>query len=348
MPRHALIAGALGIVGTTLVDHLVSLGDWTVTGLSRKAPPASPGWRHLALDLADARACREAAVHLGTVTHLFYCARYSNPDAPAEAAMNRAMLAHILEPLAASPSLEHVSLVHGTKWYGSHLGPYRTPARESDPRHAGPNFYYDQLDDVERLQRGRDWTWSTVRPHIVCAPTTGYPFNLVTLLGAYGALCAARGQPLDFPGTEACYHSISQATDARLLARAMVWAATDPVCANQSYNIINGDYFRWSNLWPRLAEFFAVPLGQVRNAPLAAIMSGADAEWQALITARNLAPHPLASLANWTFGDFLFRADWDDLSSIVKSRQHGFPDAIDTEQSILDALATLRRHTVIP
>jgi hypothetical protein len=41
--------------------------------------------------------------------------------------------------------------VHGAKWYGMHIGPYRTPAREGDPRHMPPNFYYDQQDLVSRV-----------------------------------------------------------------------------------------------------------------------------------------------------------------------------------------------------
>ena len=36
--------------------------------------------------------------------------------------------------------------MQGSKWYGNHLGPYLTPARETDPRHMPPNFYYDQQD----------------------------------------------------------------------------------------------------------------------------------------------------------------------------------------------------------
>ena len=36
-----------------------------------------------------------------------------------------------------------------------------------------------------------------------------------------------------------------------LLARAIVWMATEPRCANQSFNVVNGDYPRWADLWPR-------------------------------------------------------------------------------------------------
>jgi len=36
--KKALVAGALGVTGRTLVNHLTSLGDWEVIGLSRRSP----------------------------------------------------------------------------------------------------------------------------------------------------------------------------------------------------------------------------------------------------------------------------------------------------------------------
>lgn len=45
-------------------------------------------------------------------------------------------------------------------------------------------------------------------------------------------------------------------TDAGLLAEATVWAATNPECANQAFNINNGDLFRWQEMWPKIAAFF--------------------------------------------------------------------------------------------
>ena len=45
----------------------------------------------------------------------------------------------------AAPSLRRVVLVTGTKYYGVHLGPLKTPMRETDPRHMPPNYYFDQI-----------------------------------------------------------------------------------------------------------------------------------------------------------------------------------------------------------
>src|SRR6516162_6065401 len=68
---------------------------------------------------------------------------------------------------AASPLLEHVHLVQGTKWYGMHLGNFKTPARENDPRHLPPNFYYNQQDLIIERQEGKQWTWSASRPYFL-------------------------------------------------------------------------------------------------------------------------------------------------------------------------------------
>ena len=54
---------------------------------------------------------------------------------------------------AASAVLEHVHLSQGTRWYGNHLGPYKISTKEDDPRHMPPNFYYDQQDFEEFVER---------------------------------------------------------------------------------------------------------------------------------------------------------------------------------------------------
>lgn len=205
-PRCALVAGALGLVGASLLAHLQATG-WRTVGLARGAAPAEAtapaSHRHIQLDLSDASACRGTLAPLANaVTHVFFAARASDADAQRETAANLAMLANLLDALGGGESrLAHVCLVHGTKWYGSHLGPYPTPAAEDDPRCAAPVFYFAQHDEMRRRAQRGGWTWSTVRPHIVLGVGTRYPHNCVTLLAAYGTLCKATGRPFAFPGS---------------------------------------------------------------------------------------------------------------------------------------------------
>jgi hypothetical protein len=50
--------------------------------------------------------------------------------------------------------------MEGAKPYGCHFGPYKTPAKETDPRHPPSNFYFAQEDLLFERRRGSDWTRS--------------------------------------------------------------------------------------------------------------------------------------------------------------------------------------------
>ena len=54
-----------------------------------------------------------------------------------------------------------------------------------------------------------------------------------------------------FPGSSAGYHVLTEVCDADLLANAMVHLSTQPQCANQAFNISNGDVFRWCQVQGR-------------------------------------------------------------------------------------------------
>ena len=355
--RCALVAGALGLVGSRLLVTLHNAG-WSTVGISRNAMgihtefDKQDKWhRHLQLDLSDAQDCqRQLAPLAGEITHVFFAARATDPDPAREINVNLNLLTNLLDALegGAASAIKHLCLVHGTKWYGSHLGPYATPAREEDPRCDAGLFYYAQHDEMRRRSQHRGWSWSTVRPHIVLGVGTQYPHNCIGLLAAYGTLCKAMDLPFSFPGSQDAFNAISQSTDADLLARAMLWSATDARAANEDFNVINGDYFRWRLLWPRLAEFFDLPSGPIRPMSLERAFSGVEATWLRIVADNGLKPLKLKEFANWRFGDFLFAAAWDDMSSTIKLREHGFHDTISTEASFIGNLQQMRAARLIP
>ena len=347
MRGKALVAGANGIVGGNIAEHLSDLG-WEVLGLSRSEPRRDARWRTVRVDLRDAADARAAIDANPGVTHLFYAARAPRPDAAEEAEVNLAMMANLMEPLAATESFAHVCLIHGTKWYGSHLGPFRTPAREDDPPHLPPNFYVDQARWVEQRQPGARWSWSTLRPGVVCGWSLGYPHNVAAVLATYAAICRALGLPLRFPGSAACFDAVSQATDARLLARAAAWAGTEPACANQSFNVVNGDLFRWRHLWERLARHLGMENGGVQTVPLARFMADKEPLWRSLVERHGLRPFALADIVDWNYADMTFRQDWDHISSMVKARRAGFQDFVDTEAMFIEHVERYRAERIVP
>src|SRR5690349_6922967 len=177
----ALIAGATGAAASRLVELLAGTPGWRVVGLCRR-PPDAPhaNVRYLAADLADAASCRRAVDGAGAVTHLVYAARAAFAEGGVEdVPANAAMLRNLLDACD-RPGLRHVHLLEGTKWYGLHLGPFATPAREDDPRHMPPNFYYDQQDLLTERRTGKGWSWSASRPNLIVDFAPGRARNLVS------------------------------------------------------------------------------------------------------------------------------------------------------------------------
>jgi nucleoside-diphosphate-sugar epimerase len=325
-------------------------GDWTIYGMSRSAPPSEAGFIHLAADLLDAGSVKRAISEAGPITHVFYAARAPHGEGGIEdVESNVHMLMNVAEAAEAhSSELAHIHLVEGTKWYGVHLGPHRTPSHEDDPRHLPPNFYYDQEDSLIALQRGKQWTWSSCRPNVVCdfAPTRAR--NLTSVIGAYAAICRELSVPLDFPGTWQGYDTLTEVTDGNHLAEAILWLSTRQEGTNRGFNITNGDAFRWRYMWPRLADMLGVPCGEPRDIRLASWMKDKGPVWDRIVARHQLAPRSLESVALWAFGDFVFRQDWDLVSNLTRLRQTGFAGSVDTAQMFEKQFQDYRRARILP
>ena len=82
MTGTVLIAGASGLVGLAAVERFLADGC-EVIAVSRRAPGGArraATWRHVALDLRDAEACRGRGGRLRRdVTHVVYTAVYELP-----------------------------------------------------------------------------------------------------------------------------------------------------------------------------------------------------------------------------------------------------------------------------
>jgi nucleoside-diphosphate-sugar epimerase len=347
--RTAIVAGAFGAVGRTLVEHLEALGGWEVVGIGRRAAAPTARARYLQLDLADPAACARASHELPAADVVFFAAYAPRPSPAEEVAPNLAMLSNLMEAVEPrSPTLRRVVLLQGSKWYGSHLGPYKTPADEDDPRLPVPSFYYAQQDWLAERGRGRDWSWSALRPHAVLGFATGSAMSLLNVLGVYGAICRELGRPMDFPGKPGAFASLYQMTDARLLARALVWAATEPACADRAFNITNGDLVRWRHLWPRIAAALDAEPGPVRTMLLSEAMADKEPLWREMVRRHGLRAHALSEVAGWRFGDFVFHSDHDHISNLTRARKAGWCESLDTGEALVELLRGLRAQRIIP
>ena len=234
------------------IDHYLAEGGWEVVGLSRRAPEPPTGAAHIPVDLADAAATRARLGELRGVTHIVYGALFEKPELTAgwlaadQIAVNLAMLTHLLDAVEpGNPELRHIALLQGAKAYGVHLGQIPVPARENAPRHIHPNFYWAQQDFLSARQAGKSWSWTVLRPQVVFGFAYSSAMNMIAAVGAYAAISRELGLPLVYPGSGT---RVTEATDARLLARAIAWSGRNAAADNQIFNVHNGDVFTWENV----------------------------------------------------------------------------------------------------
>ncbi|MFM0099466.1 SDR family oxidoreductase [Paraburkholderia nemoris] len=347
--KVALVVGAQGVIGRNLVDHLATLDDWEAIGLSRRGGEAQDRVQYIAVDLLDPADTQSKLRALDHVTHVFYAAYQDRPTWTELVPPNLAMLVNVLdaiEPVAAG--LQHVSLMQGYKVYGGHLGPFKTPAREDDAHFMPPEFMFDQQTFLESRQQGKPWSWSAIRPSVVGGFALGNPMNLAVAIAVYASMSKELGLPLRFPGKPGAYDKLLEMTDAGLLARAMVWAVTEPRAANQAFNINNGDLFRWNDMWPKIARYFELDVAPPLPMSLDTIMADKESLWNAMAVRHGLQPVSYREVSSWRFADFVFSWDYDMFGDGSKARRFGFHEFVDTEAMFIGIFDDLRRRKLIP
>jgi nucleoside-diphosphate-sugar epimerase len=348
--KNALVVGASGVIGHAIVRYLQKQDDWTVVGMTRRRAPSfmsDATW--ISLDINDLEAIRAQSAALSGITHVFYAAYVPDNDLAQEAKTNGLMFRNLLAGLAASGApLERIVLFQGGKVYGLHLGPVKTPMRESDPRHMPPNFYYELEDALAAESSKNGWSFSLLRPDVVLGAIPGQPLNLAMVIGAYAAFCHELRVPFRFPGTPAAYRALVQATDSDLLARVSAWAATAPVAAGQAYNVTNGDLFRWENLWPLLGRHLGLEAGPPMSIRLVDHMRDKGKQWAELAQRHGLITSDYQQAIAWSFGDFVFHTEFDVVSDLTKLRQHGCHEILRTEGGLMETLKQLQNARIIP
>ena len=345
-----LVAGASGVVGRRLAEYMHGLPEWDVVALSRKEPLGGSPVPRIAVDLTEAADVRAKLGSMTDVTHIFYEARFDHPEGQAEPIdVNLGMFRNLIDTVVpAAKDLQHVHLGSGHKNYGLHIGPAPTPAKESAPRTIMPSFYYEKENYIRALQKGQRWGWSTARPTGLCDTAPGITRSMISLIMAYAAISKELGLPLRFPGTAGNYTALYQCTDALQLAKGTVWMATEPRCANQDFNITNGDVFRWCNIWPKFAEYFGMELGPVQTVDLAVVMADKGPVWNRIVEKHGLIRQPMEKVVLWSYWKHLWTPTWDIVSDMTKARLLGFHEFVDSEAMFFQMFDHFRAQKVFP
>lgn len=352
--RDALVVGASGIAGSAVANRLQRDGV-RVLGLSRGLVYGLTAVDQRRANLEDPSSI-EAALEDRTPSHIFITV-WKRHDTEAEnIRVNGLMLRNLMDILGRRGEVEHVSLLTGLKHYiGAPDQQGRVPAPDTpfDER-AGrlpvENFYYAQEDAVFDAAERQGFSWSVHRAHTIVGASIGNAMNMGLTLSVYAAVCRELDRPFVFPGSEVRWNSLGDITDSRILAAQMIWAATAPSARNEAFNTVNGDFFRWRSMWPRIAKMLGVqPEGfEGEQRPLRALLADAAPTWKMIANRHGLIEDDLDRVASpWhTDGDLGRRMEMHADSG--KAREAGFTDFVRSERSFRDLFAYYSRAGVIP
>jgi nucleoside-diphosphate-sugar epimerase len=352
--KTALVVGATGIVGLNLVNHLLQQADWSVYGMARN-PSLPEGVQPLQANLLDPASIR-ATLHQVRPTHIFLATWLRQATESENIRVNGAMIRNLLDAVSPHASVEHVALVTGLKHY---LGPFEaygkgalpaTPFREEQGRLDIENFYYAQEDEVLNAAERGSFGWSVHRPHTIIGYAVGNAMNMGVTLAVYATICRETGRPFTFPGSSVQWTSLTDMTDARLLARHLTWASTTAAARNQAFNVVNGDIFRWSWMWQRLAQWFGIEAAPMpsKMTPLEVQLADAAPLWAEIAARNSLVEPDLHRLTSPWHTDADLGRPIEVVTDMSKSRKLGFLDYQATDDSFFDLFATLRAAHLIP
>jgi nucleoside-diphosphate-sugar epimerase len=249
-----------------------------------------------------------------------------------------------------------VALVTGLKHY---LGPFEayakgnlpaTPLREEQERLEIENFYYAQEDEVFAAAARDGYSWSVHRPHTIIGYAVGNAMNMGSTLAVYATICKELGKPMIFPGSTAQWNGLTDITDARILAKQLLWAVISPAAKNQAFNIVNGDNFRWNWMWQRIARYFGVETTahDGKGLPLEEQLVDAAPTWKSIAERYGLAELDIKVLASAWHTDADLGRPTEVITDMSKSRKAGFNEFQSSEDSFLHLFATLRDARLIP
>lgn len=355
MDKIALVVGSSGIIGSNLAKELISNG-WTTYGLARNPKTEIEKLNPVPADLLDSDSLKTALAAIAP-THVFITSWMRNDTEAENIRVNSLMVRNLLDVLSPKKSVIHVALVTGLKHY---LGPFEayakegflpeTPLREEHPRLDMENFYYAQEDEVYAAAKRDGFAWSVHRPHTIIGKAVGNMMNLGTTLAVYASICKETGRPFQWPGSAAQWNGLSDVTDARVIAKHLIWASTTEAAYNEAFNIVNGDYFRWSSLWKKIAASFGIEAvgfdGTIH--PLEEEIANDAPLWKEIAEKYNLKEPDLNRLASAWHTDLDLGRPIEVMTDMSKSRKLGFNVFQKTEDSFYDLFEQLRAEQLIP
>lgn len=187
--------------------------------------------------------------------------------------------------------------------------------------------------------------------------------NSALTYALYFLVCKELGEEARMPTNQLYWGNTDDCSDAGLIAAFTIWTSTTPSCANQAFNLVNGDHFTWRYMWPKLANYlganatseqeFTKPTpkkGDVQQ-ELSLLEWSKDKRpvWEALCDQAGV-PEAKATFdaATWAYQDWVFQRSWSATISMTKARKYGWTGYKDSFESITEAFDKFKTLKQIP
>ncbi|CAN9458137.1 unnamed protein product [Alternaria alternata] len=247
---------------------------------------------------------KEKVKDVETVTQVYFYSYKQIDDPDSECKTNEAMLERAVTAIDhLSSKLSYVLLPTGTKIYGCQMldkFPFADalPLKETLPPIPEPYlsqlFYYNQIDCLKRISKGKNWSWCEVRPdNIIGFVPNNNAYCLAQTLALYLSLYRSiegEGAKCPFPGTEKSWVNKYNESPQDMVAHFSIHASLNPEkTASQSFNV-GGQEDSWSGKWPIICDYFGLNgTGPEEGSPQpGAYIDAHKKEWEELEKKHNL------------------------------------------------------------
>jgi nucleoside-diphosphate-sugar epimerase len=376
MGKVAFITGANGVSGGAILEYVAqhtTENEWRKIIVTSRSPFQSgvqdSRVHFIALDFSVSpeelislmkEECKET-------THAYFTSYVHRDDFAELADANVSLFKNFLTAITSvAPGLQNVTMQTGGKNYGVHLCPVPTPAREDHPRHPKNkgNFYHAQEDYLILEQSKSFWTYNVIRPQAIMGWTQKpNGMNSALTLALYFMICKELNVEAPMPTNQVFWNGLDDIAFAPIIADLTIYASTTAECANQAFNVSNGDVFRWKDFWPKLAKYFGAkansdqkfskpdPAPGTLQQEFSLVNWYQDKEkvWDELCT-RLEAPNAKATFqyGTWQFQDWVFRRSWYVTLNTEKARRYGWKARIDDYECMVACFEQFQKAGLIP
>ena len=376
MGKVAFITGANGITGSAILEYLVkntTSEQWSKIITTSRSPlntnVTDPRVEFIGLDFLQEPASLTEKMHgvCKEVTHAYFSSYIHKDDFADLSTANSSLFENFLSALIqVAPGLENCTLQTGGKHYNVHLSPQPSPAREEEPRREASidNFYYPQEDFLRAKQKGQRWSWNVIRPMAIIG-TTHSPngMNSAVTYALYCIVCKELGHEAKMPTNQIYWNGYEDSSFAPLIAEFTIFVSTNPRCANEAFNITNGDHFSWRYMWPRVAGYFGAKASSDQKFEKPFPTEGVPqlefsvAEWAKdkrpvwdRICDKAGVPEAKATwdAGTWATQDWVFQRTWCVTVSLSKARKFGWTGYVDSYDSFVETFEKMKALKQIP